>query len=104
MKTAYKKIVLFALLFFMFLFIWLRYNEDNQYEKRGKELISKVEEFRNREGRLPNTISELGLIEPMNEGPYYQKKDTLHYVVFFNIGFDNLKTYYSETKKWKYEP
>jgi hypothetical protein len=40
----------------------------------------------------------------MGEGPYYEKKDSLNYVVFFNIGFDNTKTYYSETKEWKNEP
>jgi hypothetical protein len=53
---------------------------------------------------LPNTVEELGLVEPMNEGPYYEKKDSLSYIVYFNIGFDNTKTYSSETKKWKDEP
>lgn len=42
--------------------------------------------------RLPNTVADLGIVEQMGEGPYYEKKDSLNYVVFFNIGFDNHKS------------
>jgi len=84
MKITYKKIFIFVLLFFILLLIWFRYNEDNKYEKQGKELIDKVEEFRSINGRLPNTIIELGLKEPMNNGPYYKKK-TLYTMSYFLI-------------------
>ena len=35
----------------------------------------------------------------MNQGPYYEKKDSVNYIIYFNIGFDEAKIYYSETKK-----
>ncbi len=107
MTIAYKKVVLFVamtLAVVASLIIWLRYNEDNSYKRRGKELINKIEAFRNEHNRLPNAITELQLEEPMNDGPYYEKKDSINYIVFFNIGFDESKTYFSETKQWKDEP
>lgn len=92
-------LVLAGLVFFYF-----RYTENKKYEKEGAELIAKIEEYRKQKNRLPNDVSELGLAEPMGEGPYYERKDSLNYTVFFNIGFDNTKTYYSQTKEWKDEP
>ena len=31
---------------------------------------------------------------------YYEKKDSVNYIIYFTIGFDEAKIYYSETKKW----
>ena len=27
----------------------------------------------------------------MNQGPYYEKKDSVNYIIYFNIGFDEAK-------------
>jgi hypothetical protein len=86
------------------LIFYFRYAENKEYEKQGIELITKIEAYRQQNNRLPNTVADLGIVEQMGEGPYYEKKDSLNYVVFFNIGFDNTKTYYSETREWKNEP
>ena len=40
----------------------------------------------------------------MNQGPYYEKKDSVNYIIYFSIGFDEVKIYYSETKKWVNKP
>lgn len=106
MKIVYRKVGLFLVVILIIaasVIIWLRHTEDNSYKKRGDELIKKIEIFRHDRNRLPNTVTELGLQEPMNEGPYYQKKDSTNYVVFFNISFDNAKVYSSKTKQWKDE-
>ena len=76
---------------------------ENDYYERGAQLITKIEKFRNDKKRLPDTIEELGIEEPMNDGPYYEKKDSAKYVVFFSIGFDNTLIYYSDKKEWKDE-
>ena len=34
----------------------------------------------------------------MNQGPYYEKKDSVNYIIYFSIGFDEVKIYYFETK------
>ena len=83
--------------------VLIRHKEDRDYEKRGKDLIDKIEAFRQKQNRLPNIVAELGLEEPMNDGPYYEKRDSVNYIVFFNIGFDNAKIYYSEFNLWKDE-
>lgn len=78
----------------------LQKQESNSYYKRGSVLIDKIETFRYTEKRLPDNVNELGLEEPMNDGPYYEKKDSANYIIFFNIGFDNTKIYYSDKKEW----
>ncbi|MRI63205.1 hypothetical protein EDM00_04245 [Ornithobacterium rhinotracheale] len=88
----------------IFVFLWLRNKENDNYKNQGEELINKIEIFRSEHNRLPNSVNELGLVEPMNEGPYYEKKDSLSYIIYFNIGFDNTKTYSSKTKKWQDTP
>ena len=80
------------------------YKEKQTYENKGEYLINKIENFRIKNKRLPNTVLELGEKEPMNQGPYYEKKDSVNYIIYFNIGFDEAKIYYSETKKWVNKP
>lgn len=103
-----REIIIYVVIVFLVLVsslvFYFRYAENKKYEKQGIELIAKIEEYRQQNNKLPNTVADLGIVEPMGEGPYYEKKDSLNYVVFFNIGFDNTKTYYSETKEWKNEP
>jgi hypothetical protein len=100
-KTCTLIIVIITIL--IAIFCVLQKKENNDYLKRGVSLIDKIETFRQIEKRLPDNFNELGLEEPMNEGPYYEKKDSINYIVFFNIGFDNVKIYYSDKKEWKDE-
>lgn len=83
---------------------YLSYLEDKQYEKVGNELIEKVEEYHDRTGELPSSVSEIGIKENMRDGPYYEKVDSNSYKVYFSIGFDSYKVYYSEIDEWKDEP
>ncbi|MBP5668436.1 MAG: hypothetical protein J6X32_09845 [Salinivirgaceae bacterium] len=82
----------------------LQYKEDKNYKKRGEFLISKIEEYHKQKGQLPNSLSDIEIAEEMGEGPYYEKKDSLHYIIYFNIGFDNTKIYCSKTKEWREKP
>jgi hypothetical protein len=83
---------------------FLKYKEKEKYESKGNELINRIELYRRQHSRLPNSILDLGIEEQMGEGPYYEKKDSLNYILFFNIGFDNAKIYSSSEKRWKDEP
>jgi len=75
--------------------------EDRDYHQRGALLINKIEMFRQTEGRLPDNVHELGLEEPMGEGPCYRKEDAENYIVFFSIGFDHeVRIYNSDKKEW----
>jgi hypothetical protein len=96
-------LIVLILTVLIIVFYALQNQEKYNYQKRGALLIDKIETFRQIETRLPNNVNELGLEEPMNDGPYYEKKDSVNYIVFFNIGFDNVKIYYSDKKEWKDE-
>ena len=75
-----------------------------RYQKIGNEFVYKIEQYKKQNKRLPDKLSDIGVEEGMGEGPYYERKDSFEYILFFNIGFDNdAKTYYSKTKKWKDE-
>ena len=98
------RIVLVIVIMLLLVLHLLSVQEDRGYERRGQVLIDKVEAFRQAEKRLPENVEELGLEEETNQGPYYEKMDSASYVVFFNIGFDDTKIYYSDKKEWKDEP
>ncbi len=102
-----KKIIFTSVLFILIVkvaYFYLCYLENKKYEKQGVKLIDKIEVYRNQKNRLPNNVNDFGLIESMNEGPYYKRIDSINYIIFFNIGFDNKKTYNSQFKVWKDEP
>lgn len=100
-NMSMKKFYLFGIVLILAGIYWfLRIKEDQYYREKGQELILKVEQFRENNGRLPNNISEMGLQETM-EAPFYEKKDSIHYIIYFPIGFDNSKIYDSQQKKWK---
>lgn len=103
MKNTIKALII-ALSIIFTIIASLRFANEYSYKNRGSELIEQIETFRNNYGRLPNTITEMGLQEPMNDGPYYRKENSKHYIIFFNIGFDETIIYSSRTKEWQNIP
>ena len=83
---------------------YLRFAEKVSYERKGMELVEKVESYYYKYEILPKTAKELDFIAEVGEGPYYEKISDLKYSVYFSIGFDDAYVYYSDTKKWKYFP
>ena len=72
--------------------------------KKGDKLIQKIEMFKQENGRLPESLGELGY--PFNEyderGPLYYDRsvDGLNYLVSFGTTLGESTIYYSTTKKW----
>ena len=67
---------------------------------KGNEVVAKVESFRKDKGRLPNSLSEIG-IEETESGPiYYRKESESKYTVWFGKELGESATYDSETKEW----
>jgi hypothetical protein len=102
-----KKIIigiLAIILISVVVFFYLRIAEDEEYKEAGSLLVEKVEKYKLENGKLPETVSELHLKSEMGEGPYYEKIDSLKYIVYFNIGFDDMFMYNSETNIWKETP
>jgi hypothetical protein len=69
--------------------------------KRGNEIAAKVEKFRSEKGRLPNSLSEIGVVE-IESGPiYYKKESETKYILWFGKELGESVVYDSETKQWK---
>lgn len=68
--------------------------------KQGNQVIAKVEKFKNEKGRLPNNLSEIGIVETESGPIYYKKESETKYVVWFGKELGESATYDSEIKKW----
>ena len=72
--------MLFFILSFGFLY-WMIYLQETSYEKNGDLLIKQIETYRKIENKLPDNLNDLGIVESMNEGPYYEKVDSINYII-----------------------
>ena len=69
-------------------------------KNEGNEIVAKIELFKKENGRLPSSLSELGIKET-EEGPiYYEKKDNSNYILWFGAELGESVTYDSSTNKW----
>lgn len=75
--------------------VWPRYEE-------AQILITKIEEFKKANSRLPETVKEIAPEYWKEEGPiYYEKKDENSYMVSFGLmSVGESYAYDSKTKEW----
>lgn len=66
----------------------------------GNKLVDKIESYRVLNHKLPYSLADLGIKET-EEGPlYYQKKDSVNYIVWYGTSLGESTTYNSQTKTW----
>lgn len=75
-------------------------NEEQQY---AEELIKKVESFRKINNRIPENVSEIGILEEMDSPAFYQKKNDSTYIIWYGLSVGESNVYNSLTKEWKKE-
>ncbi|WP_269227592.1 hypothetical protein [Flavobacterium eburneipallidum] len=90
------------LLFFVW-FFYLRTEKENRLTSQGSEIIEKIENYKAKYKKLPNSLSDIGIeiIDENNPPLYYEKKDNSNYIIWFAKSSEDVKTYYSDTKKWE---
>lgn len=105
MKKSKLTVVAITVIACAILFIFPYFYFRSQYEKklmaRGRVVVTQVENFRKEKGRLPDSLTELGLAETEAGPLFYQKRGELNYAVFFSLGVDDIKAYYSDSQKWE---
>ena len=69
--------------------------------EQGKEIVAKIEYYKNENGKLPNSLNELGIVETESGPIYYKKESESKYIVWFGKDLGESTTYDSDTKKWK---
>jgi hypothetical protein len=73
----------------------------DERQKLGEEIISKIETYKKVNGRLPNQLNDIGIIEK-EEGPiYYTKQNDTTYIIYYGLGLGESMVYDFRTKKWK---
>lgn len=103
MKTnKFKKPIIISLitvLVLVIIYVGLKKIGDINLEKQGNSIIQKIELYESKNGNLPNSLRDVGILE---SSPWlYEKIDDKNYIIYYPLGFDESKNYYSETKEWK---
>ena len=66
---------------------------------KAASVVSKVERFRKAKGRLPRSLSELG-VDYGESCPCYCKSGENSYIVWFGTTLGHSETYSSQNRKW----
>ena len=79
--------------------------QKRQIEKDAEILITQIEAFQKENGRLPETLMEIGKKREELEGPMiYYKNSPTRYTLSEMLSMDSSYSYDSETKKWTRKP
>ena len=73
----------------------------NEKLKQGNEVATKVEKFKSEKGRLPNSLTEIGIVETESGPIYYKKESETKYILWFGKELGESVVYDSDTKQWK---
>ena len=68
--------------------------------RRGNELVSRIESFRQKHGRLPASSDELRISGPDAFQIFYEKCTETKYIVWFGTTVGESMTYSSEIRTW----
>lgn len=85
----------------LFYFIFLRNWRENDLKNQGDQLIDKIERYRDEKGVLPNHLADIGVAETADYPLYYQKKDSINYIIWFGTSLGESVTFYSDSKQWE---
>jgi hypothetical protein len=69
-------------------------------QRQGDSLIHLIENYRLQTGKLPASLTELGVPETESGPLYYQRKNATIYEVWFGTSLGESRTYSSLTRKW----
>ncbi len=78
----------------------LFYNEMKTH-KEGYHIIEKIQNFQRSNRVLPETLSEIDIIERENSKFHYKKIDSFRYMIWCGNILGESETYYSDSKKWE---
>lgn len=92
-----------VLLLFCFWYFHLRVYRENKLIDEGNVMVKKIENFKNKNNRLPQSLEEIGMKEKdgANFLDYNIDRDGINYRISFIMSIDHSKIYYSDSKKWE---
>lgn len=96
-----KKIIFTCFIFFI---LSCKNNREIELTKQGNDIINRVYEYKEKNNnQLPISLADLGIVVKDESNPpvYYEKKDSIHFLVWFGTILGESKIYYSDSKKWE---
>ena len=94
------KIRNFILIISFFITVIYSCNLKNDKQEYGEFLIKKVETFHKLHNRIPENVSEIGLLEEIDSPAFYQKENDSTYIIWYGLSVGESNVYNSSTKKW----
>ena len=103
-------VIVGVLLVFVGYVVYYNVHYEEIMDKRGLELVAKIDAFKKEKGRLPENLGELGLKQWSDWGAYkyrggvfyYEQKRDSTYTLEYLLDFDTNKSYNQETGKWEF--
>ena len=92
---------LFIMLSLILVICFSNFGCSNDKIAKGNDVATKIETFKNKNGKLPNSLSEIGIKETESGPIYYEKKSESKYILWFGKELGESVNYDSETKQWK---
>lgn len=86
---------------FIFLLYSCNYYEDEQIEE-GNKIVERIETYKLNKGYLPATLEEVDKKSDSEGTFYYERSDSVNYVLWFGTSLGEGMYYYSDTKTWDY--
>jgi hypothetical protein len=93
-----KKALIILTVILVSCFFYFRSYEDRRLKKEANVIVTKIEDFKKKYNRLPNSLNELDI---HHEDLFYNKFDSVNYIVWFGTDLGESMTYYSDSKKWE---
>jgi len=102
-------VIMGLLMVFVGYVVYYNVHYEEIMDKRGLELVAKIDAFKKENGRLPENLGELGL-KQWSDGAYkyrggvfyYEQKRDSTYTLEYLLDFDTNKSYNQETGKWEF--
>ena len=70
-------------------------------QKHAETIIEKVEEYKQKTGKLPDNVTEVGIDDNQMHLSFYEKISEDEYEVSYGLDLGTSKIYNSKTKKWR---
>jgi phosphoribosylaminoimidazole-succinocarboxamide synthase len=100
-----KFVSLAVILVFSMTFSACEWSHKRQIVREGNELIAKIEAFKKDNGRLPETLMEIGKKrEELEEPITYFKMSPTRYTLGALLSMNSSYNYDSDTKEWTRKP
>lgn len=96
-----KYIILLVIIGALISIAMLINRREDRLKKQGQVVINKVDNYKTTHGYYPKALNEIG-IKSTEEGPlFYERKDSLGYILYFGTSLGESKVYYPDTRTWE---